>query len=69
MGIEAIIWYLVLLDSVIANLIAFCCKAWYRKKFKKFSKYFPLVKGWTLLYLILVLWVGFSLWRLGVLSF
>ena len=69
MGIEAVIWYLVLLDSVIANVIALCCASWYKKKFKKFSKYFPIVKGWTLLYLALVLWVGYGLYRLGVISF
>jgi len=66
-NIEAIIFYLILLDSVGANLTAFCCGKWYKKNFKTFSKYFPVVQGWTIWYLILVLWIGFSLNRLGIL--
>ena len=68
-NIEAIIFYIILLDSVMANITASCCAKWYKKKFKTFSKYFPVVKGWTIYYLILVLWVGFGLLRLRILPY
>jgi len=66
-SIEAIIWYLILLDSVIANIISFWGVKWYKKNYKKLYRYFPITKGWSLLYLILVLWVGYALLRLGIL--
>jgi len=68
MVIETIVWYIFLADSLITNLIAWSCPKWYGKKYKKFSRVFPLTKGWGILYLALVLWVGFSLSRLGVLG-
>tara|TARA_Y100000034_G_C6697023_1_gene307179 strand:- start:462 stop:677 length:216 start_codon:yes stop_codon:yes gene_type:complete len=66
-NIEAFIWYLLVIDSVSANIMAFCCGKWYKKKFKRFSKYFPMVQGWTVYYLVLVLWAGSILWRMGML--
>jgi len=65
-GIEAIIYYLVFIDSVVANLLAWFCAKWYKKNYKGFFKHFPATKGWCALYLILVLWVGYGLMRLGV---
>ncbi len=67
LNIEAIIWYLLLLDSVGANIIVGCCTKWYKKNYKGFCKHFPPSKGWCLLYLALVLWIGFALLRLGIL--
>ncbi len=67
MSIEAIIWYLFLIDSIGANIVAWCCAKWFKKKFKGWIyKHLPLTKGWALMYLILVLWVGYGLNRLGV---
>ena len=67
-NLEAIVWYLFLADSLGANIIAWCCAGWYKKKMPKgFVKHFPATKGWCLLYLALVLWVGFSLARMGAL--
>jgi hypothetical protein len=69
-GIEAIIYYLVLLDAVGANIASFFFAGWYKKNMHKgIVKHFPATKGWTLYYLILVLWVGFGLQRLGMLGF
>ncbi|MEX0932481.1 MAG: hypothetical protein WDZ77_00045 [Candidatus Pacearchaeota archaeon] len=68
-NIEALIWYLLLIDSVFANIFSWCCSVSYKKKFKKLTKIFPASKGWALLYLVLVLWVGSALWRLGILGF
>lgn len=67
--IEEIIFYLVLLDSLVAGTIAWCMPKT-AKKFKKgFWKHFPITRGWSALYIILVLWIGYALYRLGVLSF
>ena len=63
--IEGILWYLVFVDSIFANLIVWFFPNWYEKKFKNMSKYFPENKGWPLLYLVLVLWIGYALSRLG----
>jgi len=63
--IEGILWYLVFVDSIFANLIVWFFPNWYEKKFKNMSKYFPTNKGWSLLYLVLVLWIGYALSRLG----
>jgi len=66
MTFEAIIYYLFVLDAIVANIIAWCCPKWYKKKFKGLSKYLPLTKGWTAIYIILVLWIGCALYRLGI---
>ena len=63
--IEGILWYLVFVDSIFANLIVWFFPNWYEKKFINMSKYFPANKGWSLLYLVLVLWIGYALSRLG----
>jgi hypothetical protein len=70
-NIEAIIYYLFLIDSIGANITTWFFAKWYKKTFKKswFFKRFPMGKGWALLYLGLVLWVGHSLYRLGILQF
>tara|TARA_Y100000296_G_scaffold86919_1_gene128664 strand:+ start:1892 stop:2113 length:222 start_codon:yes stop_codon:yes gene_type:complete len=68
-NIEAIIFYLFLLDSLGANIAAWFFSKWYKKTFKKswFFKRLPLTKGWAFVYLALVLWVGYGLYRLGIL--
>ncbi len=69
-GIETIIWYLLLIDSIIAVTLAFFfqnkVKKWCRSDFRWFCKHFPVTKGWALYYLILILWVGYGLSRLGI---
>ncbi len=67
MALEAIIFYLLLIDAVGANIVAWTGIG--EKMFTKytfFTKYFPVTKGWTLYYLILVLWVGSALVRLDI---
>ena len=67
---EQVIWYLFLIDSLGANIAVWLFPktiTWYKKNFKTASKYLPLTKGWTFVYLILVLWVGYTLVRLGIL--
>ncbi|MBT4539393.1 hypothetical protein HOC32_03860 [Candidatus Woesearchaeota archaeon] len=65
--IEAIIYYLILLDVIIYNLLAWLDGKWYKKNFRLFSRQFPLTKGFGIYYFVLVLWIGLALWRLNVL--
>lgn len=66
MSIEAIIFYLLFIDSVGAVLTAFIGEEWYVKHFRLISRWFPATKGWTLYYIFLVLWIGCLLYRLKV---
>jgi hypothetical protein len=65
---EAIIYYIILIDAIGANITAWFFAKWYKKNMSKgLAKHFPASKGWCLWYLILVIWVGCALSRLGVL--
>ena len=64
--VEVVVFLLLLIDSIAANLVAWVCgEKWYIKHFKIFSRQFPITKGWTTYYLILVLWMGVMLYRFG----
>ena len=65
--IEVIIWYLFVLDSVGANITAWFFPKWAKKNFKGVWKHLPITKAWAGVYLVLVLWVGCALYRLGIL--
>ncbi|MBT4334513.1 hypothetical protein HOD61_01730 [archaeon] len=65
--IEAILFYLVLTDSLLANIFAWTNKKWYKKRYKKLAKHLPLTKAWCFIYLAFVLWVGSLLYRMGAL--
>ena len=67
-NLEAIIWCLVLLDSLFCNGIAWFDGKWYTKKFPGMSKLFPVTKAFAIYYLVLVLWIGFALYRMRVLT-
>jgi len=70
LNIEAIIYYLILIDSIGANIIVWFFAKWYKKNMNKgIVKHFPAAKGWALWYLVLVLWIGYLLYRLGVLVY
>ena len=65
--VEAIIFYLILIDAVGANITAWTgIGEQMFKKFGVFTRYFPITRGWTTYYLVLVLWIGCALLRLGV---
>ena len=66
MSIEAIIFYLLVIDSVSCNLIVLFGPDWYAKHFRIFSRWFPPAEGWALYYLALVLWIGTLLLRLNL---
>jgi hypothetical protein len=69
MTIEAIIFIVLLVDSVSANLVVLFGKRWYTAHFRTISRWFPPAEGWALYYLVLVLWVGSLLYRAGALAF
>lgn len=66
-SVEAVVWYLFVLDSFGANVVAWFFSGWAKKNFKGFWKHLPVTRGWAAIYLVLVLWVGCALFRLGVL--
>jgi len=65
--VEQVLYYLVLLDALGANVFAWIFPKWQKKLPRWFTKHLPVTKGWSLVYLVLVLWVGYGLYRLGVL--
>ncbi len=68
MDIEVIIFYLLLIDSAGANVLAWGTNGkWWRKNFRIFSRQFPATKGWSTYYFILVLFIGWLLYRYGAL--
>ena len=67
MNIEAVIWFAVMLDAVVTNLIAWFCPQWYKTKLPGLHRFFPLKKSWCLVYLALTIWLGFVLHRQEVL--
>ena len=70
LSLEVIVFLILLIDSIGANIFAWSDgERWYKKNFRIFSRYFPITKGWTTYYLILVLWMGVMLYRSGALAF
>lgn len=58
----SIIFYLLLADAVIAVCMAFSGKqAWWQTHLGIWAKHFPLARGWTLYYLLLVSLLGWVL--------
>lgn len=62
MTILQILFWILLLDSLIANIISYAGFQKYFNKFKLFSRYFPITKGWTSTYLVLVLIIGYLIY-------
>ncbi len=57
-----IIFYLLLIDAISVNLISwFGFRKWYQGNFAILARFFPLTRGWTTYYLILVLFIGYVL--------
>jgi len=65
MSIEAIIFYLLFVDAISANIVVLFGSQWYVQHFRTISRWFPPAEGWALYYLALVLWVGSLLYRAG----
>ncbi|MAF25789.1 hypothetical protein CL634_09490 [bacterium] len=68
MTIEAIIFYILLIDSFGANAVSWGDgRKWYQKNFRIISRNFPATKGWTTYYFVLVVFIGIILYRYGAL--
>ena len=66
-NLETIIVVLLFIDALGAVLFAYTDgKKWFQKHFRLFSRYFPMVKGWPVLYLALVILFGWLLYRNGI---
>jgi hypothetical protein len=65
MSIEAIVFYILLIDAISANVMVRFGSDWYVHNFRTLSRWFPPAEGWALYYLALVLWVGSLLYRAG----
>lgn len=63
--VETVAWWLVCLDAVGYNLVAWLARDWYEEKFGRFARLLPVTKLFGLLYLGLVSWLGAALWRSG----
>ncbi len=66
MSFEAILFYLLVIDSVSCNLLVLFGSKWYTQHLRIFSRWFPPAEGWALYYLVLVLWIGTLLLRLNL---
>jgi hypothetical protein len=71
LSLEAILYYLIVIDVTFAVLGAWTGigKSAYRKLVGGMSKHLPLTRGWATLYLVLVIWLGYTLSRLGIIGF
>ncbi len=66
---EGIIWYLWLLDALGYNFLVWISPSWYKQQTHWASAYIPLNKVLGTLYLFLMLWLGFTLYRMQLLGF
>ena len=64
-----VIFYILLIDALAANILAYFGRRWYTKHLRVFSRLFPPAKGWSLYYLVLVLFIGYILAWTGHLVF
>jgi len=66
---EGLLWYLVLLDSLVYLALSLTKEKWHHKQSHWLSDHFPLHAFIAFIYLILVLWLGFALYRLQLIVF
>ena len=52
-------FWVLLVDSLVANGIAWWGSVWYAKHLQTASRLLPMTKVWTGYYLALVLWIGY----------
>jgi hypothetical protein len=62
---ELIVFFILLIDSLGAVLLAWFGPGLWSKYFSVLAKFFPMAKGWALLYLVLVLFIGYLLGIFG----
>lgn len=57
--IQTVVFYLLLIDSIVVSIIALAGREWYVSRFPTVSRYLPITKAWAIIYMALVLWIGF----------
>jgi len=68
-NLESIIFYVLLLDATFAVVLAFFGgRVWWRTLLPQVAKHLPLTRGWTLVYLSLVLFMGYILHKHDILT-
>ena len=66
---ESAVFYLLCIDALIAFFMAFSGKQqWWSSHLGVWAKHFPLSRGWAVLYLGLVLFIGHILGRYDLLT-
>lgn len=67
-NLESFLFYILLIDALAANYFAwYNGENWWNKHLQLISRYFPLARGWTTYYLVLVIIMGIMLVRLNAL--
>lgn len=56
--IHKILFWVFLVDSILANIIFYFGKNWYIRNLRTISCILPPVQAWAVWYLLLVLWAG-----------
>ncbi|MFH0701126.1 MAG: hypothetical protein V2A62_01680 [Candidatus Woesearchaeota archaeon] len=64
---EGLLWYLIAIDCLVYNIMSWSQGKWHQKQTHWFTDYFPYQRGWGIIYLFLVLWIGFLLYRMQLL--
>jgi hypothetical protein len=67
--VEGILWYLFLLDCLFYNILVLTKGKWHNKLTHWISEHFPLNWLFGIYYLIIILWLGFALYRMELLGF
>jgi len=66
-NLEAILWYALAADCSFAFTVTWFLKDWYDSAVPGIAKHFPATKAWSIVYLVLTLWLGSALLRAGIL--
>jgi len=67
--IEGIIWYLFLVDCIVYNILVWTKGKLHNKISHWISQHFPLSRIFAIYYLIIILWLGYALYRMNLLGF
>lgn len=66
---EGMIWYLLLVDCIIYNIMTWTAGRWHTMEHHWISGYWKFDGLFGVIYAILTLWIGFALYRLMLLQF
>lgn len=67
-NIESIVFYILLIDAVGANILAWSNgQRWWQKNLQIISRNFPMARGWTTYYLVVVIIMGIMLHKNDIL--